>query len=84
MEGLSGIMIKTPIKITVPPKRSMPRGMEVMPYYTASIGGDGDMVNKEPADIGGIQVGIMRPDDVREMSAVHVTTHEAFIKDAAE
>ena len=55
----------------------MPRGMEEMPYYTTSIRGDGDMVNKEPAtDIGGIQVGIMRPDDIREMSAVHVTTHE--------
>ena len=83
VEGLSGIMIKTPIKITIPSKRSMPRGMEEMPYYTTSIRGDGDMVNKEPAtDIGGIQVGIMRPDDIREMSAVHVTTHEAFIKDA--
>ena len=54
-----------------------------MPYYTTSIRGDGDMVNKElTADIGGIQVGIMRPDDIREMSAVHVTTHEAFVKDA--
>ena len=83
VEGLSGIMIKTPIKMTIPSKRSLPRDELVMPYYTTSIRGDGDIVNKEPArDIGSIQVGIMRPDDIRAMSAIHVTTHEAFIKDA--
>ena len=80
VEGLTGIMIKTPIKVTMPSGR---RGDE-KPFYTTSKRGDGDIVNKEPArDIGGIQVGIMRPEDIRAMSAIHVTTHEAFIKDAA-
>ena len=76
IEGLSGLIVKTPIRMTIPKRklRSDPK-----PHYTVSR----DLVNKAPAiDIDSIQVGIMTPTEIREMSAVEVMTHEAFIKDS--
>ena len=75
LEGLSGMIIKTPVNITIP-KRGL--RTDPKPYYTVSR----ELVNKaEAIDIDSIQVGIMTPTEIREMSGVEVLTHEAFIKD---
>ena len=77
VEGLHGIVVKTPITVSIPRGR---RGLTSPPFYTA---GDKDIYSPiSTSEVGSIQSGILSDEDILNMSVVEVTSPVAFQDDA--
>ena len=77
VEGLHGMVIKTPITLSIPKGR---RGISIPPFYTA---GDKDIYSPlSTSEVGSIQSGILSDQDILDMSVVEVTSPVAFQDDA--
>tara|TARA_B100000963_G_scaffold361589_1_gene397931 strand:+ start:10300 stop:14970 length:4671 start_codon:yes stop_codon:yes gene_type:complete len=77
VEGLHGMVIKTPITLSIPKGR---KGVSIPPFYTA---GDKDIYSPlSTSEVGSIQSGILSDQDILDMSVVEVTSPVAFQDDA--
>ena len=83
IEGLTGMVIKSPIEIIIPKGRGMDKNDEAMtPFYTV---GEQDRIRTTPSqEIDSIQIGIMSEEDIDDLAVMEVLMPDAFLDDALD